>query len=108
MFNINISIPSDSPEIKEILEEIVEVCGELSSSPCVPLEEAETRVQDLMLRSGHKLLEVRVSQAASQQSAEPVACPQCEQWNGKHLRQISSGWDCAFVGCSAEVNYKEV
>ena len=32
-----------------------------------------------MLRSGQKLLEVCVSEAASQQSAAPVECPQCEQ-----------------------------
>ena len=74
-----ISIPSDNPEVKEIFEEIAEVCGELLSTPCVPLEEAETRVRDLLLRSGQKLMEVCVSEAASQQSAEPVACPQCEQ-----------------------------
>lgn len=79
MLNINISIPSDNPEIKEIFEEIAEVFEELSSSPCVPLEEAETCVRDLMLRSGQKLLEVCVSQAASQQPAAPVECPECEQ-----------------------------
>ncbi len=55
---ISISIPSDNPEVREILEEIVQVAGELSSSACVPLEEAETRVRDLRLRSGQKLLEV--------------------------------------------------
>ncbi len=55
MLNINISIPSDSPEAKEILEKIAEVCSELLSTSCVPLEEAETRVRDLMLRSGQKV-----------------------------------------------------
>ena len=73
------SIPLENPEVKEILEDIAQVVGELSSSPCVSLEEAETCVRDLMLRSGQKLLAVCVSQVASQPSAEPVACPQCEQ-----------------------------
>ena len=36
-------------------------------------------MQDLMLRSGQKLLEVCVSEAASHQSTAPVECPQCEQ-----------------------------
>ena len=32
-----------------------------------------------MLRNGQRLLEVCVSEASSQQSAEPVECPQCKQ-----------------------------
>ncbi|MDE0089256.1 MAG: hypothetical protein OXU23_26315 [Candidatus Poribacteria bacterium] len=36
-------------------------------------------MRDLMLRSGRKLLEVCVSQAASRQSAASVECPECEQ-----------------------------
>ena len=52
------------PEVKEILEKIAEVCGELLSTSCVPLEEAETRVRDLMLRSGQKLLQVCVSESS--------------------------------------------
>ena len=55
------------------------MAGELSSSRCVSLEAAETCVRDLMNRTGQKLLEVCVSEAASQQSTAPVACPQCEQ-----------------------------
>lgn len=74
-----ISISSDNSEVKEILEEIAEVCEELSSSPCVPLEAAEDRMRDLMLRSGQRLLEVCVSQTASQQSSTPVECPECKQ-----------------------------
>ncbi len=79
MLNINISIPSECHEIKEILEEIAEVTGTLSSSPCVPLEEVETCVRDLMLRNAQKLVEACVSAHASQQSEEPVECPECEQ-----------------------------
>ncbi len=73
------SIPLENPEVKEILEDIAQVAGELSSSRCVSLEAAETCVRDLMNRTGQKLLEVCVSEAASQQSTAPVACPQCEQ-----------------------------
>ncbi len=75
MFNISL----ENPEVKEILEDIAQVADELLSSPCVPLEAAEPCVRDLMLRSSQKLLEVCVSEAASQQSTEPVECPQCEQ-----------------------------
>ena len=32
-----ISIPSDNPEVKEILEEIAEVCGELLFNPQCPV-----------------------------------------------------------------------
>ena len=73
------SIPLENPKVKEILEDIAQVAGELSSSRCVSLEAAETCVRDLMNRTGQKLLEVCVSEAASQQSTAPVACPQCEQ-----------------------------
>ncbi len=43
MFNI----PSDNPEVKEILEDIAQVVGELLSEPCVELEAAEPCVRDL-------------------------------------------------------------
>ena len=36
------SIPLENPEVKEILEDIAQVAGELLSSPCVSLETAET------------------------------------------------------------------
>ncbi len=81
MLNIIICIPSECLEIKEILKEIAEVTGKLSSSPCVPLEEAEACVRDLILRSA-KCSQVSrsfVSADASQQSEEPVECPECEQ-----------------------------
>lgn len=73
------SISFENLEIKEILEDIVQTAEKLSSSGSPSLEDIETCVQALMSRNGQKLTEVCALEAASEQSTEPVECPQCQQ-----------------------------
>ena len=75
MYNISF----ENPDVKEILVEIAQVADNLLSTSDVSLENVETCVRDVMLRSAQKLVEACVSASASQQSEAPIECPQCQQ-----------------------------
>ncbi|RKU26176.1 hypothetical protein C6497_14065 [Candidatus Poribacteria bacterium] len=70
---------SDNPEVNEIIEKIVRFYEELSSSPCVSLEEDEIRIREFMLTTKQELLKVYLSKSASQQSTTHVESPESEQ-----------------------------
>ena len=66
-------------DVKEILVDIAQVADKLLSKSDVSLEDVETCVRDVMLKSAQKLVEVCISASASQQSEAPIECPQCQQ-----------------------------
>ena len=63
---------------QKFVEEFNDFAGEMFSDPCIPLEEAEFRVFEASRSWCQKFLEIFISQKASEQSGEPVECPELQ------------------------------
>ncbi len=75
---------------QKFVEEFNDFAGEMFSDPCIPLEEAEFRVFEASRSWCQKFLEIFISQKASEQSGEPVECPEhqeaCRPWCKRERR----------------------